>query len=241
MTVTVVERKSAPGQVRGQLRSRPRGSSRAASSDVRRVKDAVGRIVAAAERNEERASSIAPIVSALADIAESPTLELEPIVKALEQPAIIEQLRRDNPLLPARLRGIRAKQRVLQAEGGVVSGQEFADLVGVSRQAVDKRRRNGTLIGLALGKKGYVYPVWQAEVGLGGLKPVFAALSEYGPWTQVVFMLTPNSWLGGETPLNLLRQGDTEIVIAAAKMYGEQKASSVLSEPSGEAPRRTPS
>jgi hypothetical protein len=240
MAVILRERGSPPKNVPGQLRRRRLGASRAASVAVRRVEDAADRIVAAAERNEERASSIAPIVSAVADLAESPTLELETIVEALEQPAILEQLRRDNPLLPARLRGIRAKQRLLQAEGGVVSGQEFADLVGVSRQAIDKRRRHGTLIGLALGKKGYVYPVWQAEVGLGGLKPVFAALSEYGPWTQAVFMLTPNTWLGGETPLDRLRQGDTETVVAAARMYGEQTASSIVPEPNGEATLRDP-
>lgn len=240
MAVTARERETSPRQVQSQFGRRRPDTSRAASAAVRRVEDAADRIVAVAERYEERASSIAPIMAAVAAAAESPSLDLTTILEALQQPAIVEQLQRDNPLLPARLRGIRAKQRLLQAEGGVVSGQEFADLVGVSRQAIDKRRRNGTLIGLALGKRGYVYPVWQAEVGLGGLKPVFAELSEYGPWTQAVFMLTPNSWLGGETPLDLLRQGDTEAVTAAARMYGEQTASCILQELNGEATQLDP-
>jgi hypothetical protein len=41
-------------------------------------------------------------------------------------------------------------------------------------------------------------------------------------------MLTPNSWLGGETPLAALRRGDTQSAVTAASMYGEQAASTVV-------------
>jgi hypothetical protein len=202
---------------------------RTQSTAARTVEVAADRIVAVAEKDEERATSIAPIMNAVAVAVESPDAALGSIIEALEQPEILEQLRREAPLLRARLRGIRAKQRLLDAEGGVVSGQEFADLIGVSRQAIDKRRRSGTLIGLSLGRKGYFYPVWQADID--GLKPVLAELREYGPWTQAIFMLTPNSWLGGETPLNMLRKGQSQAVVSAASMYGEQAGASDLLKP----------
>jgi hypothetical protein len=215
----------AAPQVRRRQPRRPFAPSGAAKS----VTDSANRIVAVAAKDEERASSIAPIMSAVAVAAEAPMPGLDALLVALQTPEILDQLSRETPLLRARLRGIRAKQRLLHAEGGVVTGQEFADLVGISRQAVDKRRRSGTLIGLSLGKKGYLYPVWQADID--GLKPVLAELREYGPWTQAIFMLTPNSWLGGETPLTMLRQGETQAVATAASMYGEQVASTIVQEP----------
>jgi transcriptional regulator with XRE-family HTH domain len=228
MSALVVRKRNTPPDA--ATRARPQPSSRLAPSGAAKsVADSADRIVAVATKDEERASSIAPIMSAVAVAAEAPMLGLDALLAALQAPEIWEQLSQEAPLLRARLRGIRAKQRLLQAEGGVVTGQELADLVGISRQAVDKRRRNGTLIGLSLGKKGYLYPVWQADID--GLKPVLAALREYGPWTQAIFMLTPNSWLGGETPLSMLRQGETQAATAAASMYGEQAASSIVQEP----------
>jgi hypothetical protein len=231
--VAVRDSRAASKRDRTRARHRPSDPSPARSHAVRSVEDAADRIVAVAERDEERASSIAPIMNAVAVAAETDA-SLDALVAALERPELLEHLRRDDPLARARLRGLRAKQRLLNAEGGVVSGQAFADLVGVSRQAIDKRRRNGTLIGLSLGKKGYYYPVWQADID--GLKPVLAALREYGSWTQAIFMLTANSWLGGETPLAMLRHGEIGAVVDAAAMNGEQAASSIFQE--GSAPRR---
>lgn len=197
------------------------------STAARRVARAASRIVAVADHDDARAAAMAPIVDAVANAAEADT-GLTTLIAELERPEVLQEHLQEDPLARARLRGIRAKQRLLNAEGGVVSGQEFADLVGVSRQAIDKRRRNGTLIGLSLGKKGYYYPVWQVDTE--GLKPVLAELRHYGPWTQAAFMLTRNRWLGGETPLMMLRRGEHEAVLTAASMYGEQTASSVLTQ-----------
>jgi hypothetical protein len=82
----------------------------------------------------------------------------------------------------------------------------------------------GTLIGLSLGRKGYVYPVWQfAEGGtLPGLQAVLAELSDVGPWMQAAFMLSADARLNGERPLDELRRGHVQQVIAAAHVYGEQ-------------------
>lgn len=228
MSAVAVRKRNTPTPAATRVRRQP-GGQFAPSDAATRVANLADRIVAVATKDEERASSIAPIMNAVAVVAEAPAPSLEALLAALQAPEILEQLRQEAPLLRARLRGIRAKQRLLQAEGGVATGQEFADLVGISRQAVDKRRRGGTLIGLSLGKKGYLYPVWQADID--GLKPVLAELREYGSWTQAAFMLTPNSWLGGETPLSMLRQGETQAVVSAARMYGEQVASGIVQGP----------
>jgi hypothetical protein len=234
--VAVSERKSASRRNNIDVRCRRLSAHYTPSTAAKSVEEAADRIVAVAVRDEERASSIAPIMNAVAVAAETDASSLDALIAALERPEILERLHREDPLIRARLRGIRAKQRLLHAEGGVVSGQEFANLVGVTRQAIDKRRRSGTLIGLSLGKKGYFYPVWQADID--GLKPVLAELREYGPWTQAIFMLTANSWLGGQTPLTMLRHGETQAVLTAASMYGEQAASSILPESEDSSTRR---
>lgn len=202
-------------------------SGRSKSEIARRdTKRAVDRLINAVQQGEAQAPTIAMLTMALAEVAESSNLA--PLLEALESPGVLSELRQQDPLAAARLRGLRAKQRLLESEGGTVSGQEFANLINISRQAVDKRRKNGQLIGLQLGKKGYAYPVWQAD--LPGLPKVLEALSDYEPLTQFVFMLNRNSWLGGDTPLEALRRGFVVEVVTAASMYGEQSASYDLIE-----------
>lgn len=191
---------------------------------TRAVDQAVVRLVEVAANNEEHASFLATLLNVVADAAE--TSHLAPLIDLLERPDVLVELRQRDPLAPARLRGLRARQRLLEAEGGVASGKEFAALIHVSRQAVDKRRQNGTLIALHLGKKGFAYPVWQA--GLEGLGQVLAALASYDSWTQTAFMLTENSWLDGETPLVRLRRGGLGDVLTAANQYGEQTARGLI-------------
>ena len=56
---------------------------------------------------------------------------------------------RESPLARARLRGIRRKREMLEAEGGSVGTAEAAEILGgISKQAVDKRRERGTILAL---------------------------------------------------------------------------------------------
>jgi len=153
---------------------------------------------------------------------ENEIADLEELVEVLGRPEVLADVRRRDPLAAARLRGLRAKKRLLEAEGGVVPGRELAQAIGITRQAVDKRRLAGKLIGIDLGKRGYAYPVWQ--IGLNGMDAVLAELAEYDPWTQALFMLSANPWLNGETPLATLRRGELDEVLNAARLYGEQTA-----------------
>jgi hypothetical protein len=114
----------------------------------------------------------------------------------------------------------------LAAEGGTISAPAVAELLGITRQAVDKRRRAGTLLGLPTGRRGYAYPVWQFADGgtLPGLTEVLAALAWAGPWTQVMFLLNHNVWLDERRPLDALRQGRRDAVVEAAHRYAEHGA-----------------
>lgn len=150
--------------------------------------------------------------------------DYEVLLRLLETPEAIATLKEQDPLLPARVRWLRDRERLLQAEGGGISAEQAASLLHMTRQGVDKRRRMGTLIGLSLGRKGYVYPLWQFghNGALPGLESVLAELRDVSPWVQAAFLLSGDARLNGERPLDLLRAGDVAPVVEAAREYGEQ-------------------
>lgn len=153
----------------------------------------------------------------------SASTDFEFLLRLLEKSHTSELLGGDEPLQKARLRGLRVRVELLQAEGGVWSAQEVASHLGVSRQAVDKRRKAGRLLGLPTGRHGYAYPAWQfARDGvLRGLEEVLRALLPHDPWMSASFFLGTNVRLGGKRPLAALRQGQVKEVVQAARLFGE--------------------
>jgi len=115
---------------------------------------------------------------------------------------------------------------MIEKSGGVLSSGKVAELLNVSRQAVDKRRAANQLLALTQGRRGYSYPSFQFEEGktLDGLEQVLKSLSALDPWMQLKFFITPNERLGNDTPIEVLRGGRVEPVVKAASGYGEQGA-----------------
>src|ERR1700722_4031043 len=120
------------------------------------------------------------------------------------------------------LRGSEAKPKILEAEGDLLPSPPAAKLLKISRQAVDKRRRENKLLGLNLGKKGYHYPSWQFD--LRGLEQVLTALGGRDPWEKLSFFLNPSGILDDHTPLTVLRGEKDNLtdIVKAAGSYGEQ-------------------
>lgn len=152
--------------------------------------------------------------------------DLEALVDALDD-ALTRSGAGDVPYARVRMRGLLARRRLLDAEGGVVPGESVAQLLGVTRQAVQKRRTRGQLLAVPVGARRYLYPLWQFNdqgKTLPGLEETLAALAGHDPWIQLAFFLGRDARLGGETPLQSLRHGDREAVLAAAASFGEHGA-----------------
>jgi hypothetical protein len=144
-----------------------------------------------------------------------------------EQAALRDALEED-PLLKARLRGVQVRRELLGAEGGTLSSGQAAELLGITPQAVDKRRRSGKLLALPVGRA-YLYPAWQFDESsrggvLPGLEEVLGSFGVEDAWMRASFFLRQNGRLGDKRPLDALREGEIEAVECAVRAYGEHGA-----------------
>lgn len=196
------------------------------------VRDAVQRLLAAAG-TPGKTAFVARALTALATMADElderalanvagATSDYLALVRALQQPEVAAIFKEDDPLLPALLRGLEARQQILEAEGGTMTVSEVAAMLGITRQAVDKRRKAGRLIALSLGQRGFAYPRWQfTDDGnlLPGLEDVLADLDEHSAMARTIFVLRPNTRLDGDRPIDAIRQGRVSEVCRAARTY----------------------
>ncbi len=115
---------------------------------------------------------------------------------------------------------------MLNASGGSLTSEQVAEVLGISRQAVDKRRSSNQLLALTQGKRGYSYPGFQFDDGrtLKGLEEVLAELSPLDPWMQMVFFTIANERLDGKNPIEALQNDLIEQVKKVENGFGEQGA-----------------
>lgn len=203
----------------------PESTVAAAVRAMRAGGDALRSVVLARSLNA-LAEAMARDARGLEDVASAPS-DLAVLLRMLERPEALEALLAEDPLAAARLRGIEARSKLLEQEGGAVPAGELGLMLGgITPQAVNKRRKAGRLLGLPVGESRYRYPVWQVEGGsvLPGFEEVLKVFGVEDPWMRAAFFLGGNARLGGERPLDELRRGNVEAVKRAASAHGEQLA-----------------
>ena len=163
--------------------------------------------------------------TALSDAAEASD-NWHAMFRAMRNAEVLDQLQKSDPLARAFLDGLDAKARLIEQNGGVFKTEEVAEYLGITPQAVNKRRTLRQLAGLTFRKRGYVFPAWQfTDRGtVPGLEQVLLALADHDEWMQNVFFVNPNTRLGGRRPLDLLREGEKQEVLDAAREFGQHGA-----------------
>jgi hypothetical protein len=131
-----------------------------------------------------------------------------------------------DPFLEAMARGAAIKRELLTSGGGVLTSSQVASALGITRQAVDKRRGRRALLAVPNGSGEYVYPACQftSDGVIAGLEEVLRAFQIQNPWTQLSALLASAPALGGKTILEALKSGAIETAIAIARSFGEQAA-----------------
>lgn len=148
--------------------------------------------------------------------------DLSVITTALQSPAAVQAS--EDPLMAAKMRGAEMKRALLEKHK-TLSARKVAEFLGISRQAVDKKRSTGALLAIKSGRQ-YAYPSFQFEEGgiLEGVQEVLRSLKVMGDWTKFNFLVSRDSGLGNRTPLQALQEGEIEKVKRLARAYGEQGA-----------------
>jgi hypothetical protein len=128
----------------------------------------------------------------------------------------------------ALLEGVRIAQEDLRKAGGAYDLEQVRTLMqGVSRQAVDKRVQEGSLLAVPGPSNRRSYPTLQFNRDgtiVEGLKAVCAALPTNNPWTILNFFANPDDRLQGRKPIDVLKAGNVELVVEAARRLGQQGA-----------------
>lgn len=112
---------------------------------------------------------------------------------------------------------------LLERAGGGLSLTEAAGVLSISRQAMHKRIKNGSALGMMLGSE-LVLPRAQfidrdGKVGLiPNLYPILKLFNVAGEWSALQFLLDPDPNLS-DTPLHVLREGNADAVLNAARAY----------------------
>jgi hypothetical protein len=131
-----------------------------------------------------------------------------------------------DPFMEAMARGAAIKQELLTNGGGGLTSSQVSSALGITRQAVDKRRNRRALLAVPNGSGEYVYPACQftSDGVITGLEEVLRAFQIRSPWTQLSMLLASSPALGGKTILEALKSGAIERAVAIAASFGEQAA-----------------
>jgi hypothetical protein len=184
-------------------------------------------------RKREWAEKAGNLILQLMDLSEESLIDaatapdnFHAMLRAMGSPELLEQMQASDPLARAFLDGLDARTQLIEQNGGVFKTEQVAEYLGISPQAVNKRRASRQLLGLTFRRRGHVFPAWQFDQRgtIAGLEEVLRALSEHDEWMQNVFFVSPNTRLGGRRPLDLLRDRKIPEVIEAANDFGEHGA-----------------
>ncbi len=134
---------------------------------------------------------------------------------------------REEKLAQAIARGVPVRQQMALDEGGSISAEEAARLLGVTKQAVLGQYHAGKLLGFRTEKQRSIrFPVWQFAdgqrlPGLGEILLRLRASEVLDDWGKIGFFLQQHRLSRGRRPLDYLREGKIEEALRIADAFVE--------------------
>lgn len=125
-----------------------------------------------------------------------------------------------DPFAAGLARNAEHRAQLVKKSGGLLSADDAGRILGITRQAVDKRRVNKQLLAVRQGGD-WRYPAFQLRDGdpPKALKDIIAILDDSNGWWSLDFLLAPDTVLEGKSPFEALRAGPdwTERVLRVAR------------------------
>lgn len=104
----------------------------------------------------------------------------------------------------------------------MLSSDEMAHRLGVTRDTVNRRREAGRLLALSGAKRGFRYPAWQLDrhgKPVAGLERVLIAAGD--AWSAYRWLTTTHPELDNRSGLDALRKGQESDLLALIENQGE--------------------
>jgi len=128
----------------------------------------------------------------------------------------------------ALLHGVKLVEEDLRSSGGAYSLTEVQALMhGITRQAVNNRVREGSLLAVLGPSNRATYPAVQFMndgMPVDGLKEVREALGTDNSWMVLNFLVSAEPKLNDRKPIDLLKAGKLKQVLEVARRFGLQGA-----------------
>lgn len=149
--------------------------------------------------------------------------EISVLARLLEAETLTRYVEMDDPLRGARIRGLRMRQKLLEAAGGGLRPADVSALLGISTSGVTKRRTRGQILAVDLPGGDWVYPQIQFT-GDGVLAGLGEVLDAFHPdtesWTQLNVLMGPVEGRDAANAFELLEVGDVDAAVHIAATYG---------------------
>jgi hypothetical protein len=133
----------------------------------------------------------------------------------------------DDERLEASLEAARGRGRLRSAQildqDDMLTAEQFAERLGVSRMTVNARRQKHELLGLDGAKRGFRFPAWQVDddgKAFDALPQLFNLLGE-NAWTVYRFLTQRHAALEGCSARDALRKGKTPQVLQTAESLAQ--------------------
>lgn len=140
------------------------------------------------------------------------------------------------------LEGVRIAREDLRAAGGAYDLDQVRTLMGgVTRQAVEKRVQEGSLLSVSGPSNRRSFSTLQFNGDgtlVAGLREVREALPTRNAWTILNFLAQPDDRLDGRKPIDLLKAAEIKLVVEAARRVGQHGVTAPL--PPADLATRTP-
>ena len=220
------------GRQRAEKLSLPKGEGFFGGGEIVRMRKVIDLITNADDRSPQAKKTSAKAAEGLTSVVDD-LVKLR-VQQAMSEAGLFQQIVEEAPspepinhtpgYEAAVESGAEFRTRIFKSEE-MMSSDALARLLGVSRETVNSRRNEGSLLGLTNGTRVVRYPVWQLEDQVQPVIPdLLGILGNFDAWAVYLFITQESPLLDGRSPLEALRAGDRKPVLEAAKGYADALA-----------------